>query len=130
MFGKIKKIFKTDNDSIETKIKELFCFLIDDYGFSFTKNDLGNLLDKNGRLVFYGPLYAYQIYNDRICINILYLVQRQDYNIFITDKYSKDQQYIHDGVEVPSDLAYDLVGFASKIKSEILSQKTICGKDF
>lgn len=34
----IKKLFKPPIDKMEQKVKELFRFLLDDYGFSFTKN--------------------------------------------------------------------------------------------
>ena len=128
MFNWIKKLFEPPIDKTELKIKDLFRFLFDDYGFSFAKVDLGNLVDKDGKLVFYGPLNAYQIYNDNLCINIVNLVQRGDYNIYITEKVSVDQHYIFDGSSLPSYLAYDLSLFSSQVKSELLRSKTICGK--
>ena len=125
----IKQLFKPPVDKTELIIKELFRFLFDDYGFSYVKTDLGNLVDKNGKIIFYGPLYAYQIYNDNLCINIVNLVQRDDYDIYITEKLSNDQHYIFDGLSLPSHLAHYLPLFASQVKSELLSSKTIFGKN-
>ena len=128
IFKWIKKLFEPPVDKTELKIKELFQFLLDDYGFSFVKNDLGNLVDKSGKIIFYGPLDAYQLYSDKLCINIVVLVQRFDRDIYITEKQSTDQHYIFDGMHLPSNLAYDLPLFASQIKSELLSSKTVFGK--
>lgn len=102
--------------------------MFDYYSFSFAKVDLGNLVDKNEKIIFYGPLIAYQIYNDNLCINIVNLVQRGDFDIYITEKASVDQHYIFDGLMLPSNLAYDLPLFASQVKSELSSNKTIFGK--
>ena len=125
----IKKLFEPGVDKTELRIKELFQFLFDDYGFSFVKNDLGNLVDKNGKILFYGPLYAYQIYNDNLCINIVNLVQVGDFDICITEEKSVDQHYIFDGLKLPSYLAYDLRLFAIQVRTELLNSKTIFGKN-
>ena len=124
----IQRLFKPPVDETELRIKELFQFLFDDYGFSYVKTDLGNLVDKSGKIIFYGPLDAYQLYNENLCINIVKLVQRGDYDIYITEKASDDQHYIFDGIHLPSNLAYDLPLFASQVKSELLNRKTIFGK--
>ena len=126
---RIKKLFEAPVDETESKIKELFQFMFDNYGFSFDKVNLGNLVDKDGNLIFYGPLYAYQIFNNNLCINIVNLVQRGDYDIYITEKQTFDQHYIFDGLKLPSKLAYDLPLFSNQIKTELLSCKTIFGKD-
>ena len=128
MINWIKRLFKPPVDKTELKIKELFQFLFDDYGFSYINTDLGNLVDKNGKLIFYGPLNAYQIYNDNLCINIVILVQRNDCDIYITEKQSVDQHYIFDGMSLSSSFAYNLPLFASQVKSELLDSKTIFGK--
>ena len=125
----IQRLFKPPVDETELRIKELFQFLIDVYGFSYVKTDLGNLVDKSGKIIFYGPLYAYQIFNNNLCINIVNLVQRDDYDIYITEKQTLDQHYIFDGLKLPSKLAYDLPLFSNQIKTELLSCKTIFGKD-
>lgn len=129
MFKCIKKLFEPPIDKTELEIKALFQFLMEDYGFAFVKTDLGNLVDKSGKLIFHGPLYAYQLYNDKLCINIVSLVQRGDYDIYITEKYSNDQHYIFDGLQLPSYLAYRRLEFANKIRSELLNTRTIFGKD-
>ena len=129
MINWIKRLFKPPVDKTELRIKELFQFLFDDYGFSYAKTDLGNLVDKSGKIIFYGPLYAYQIFNNNLCINIVNLVQRGDYDIYITEKQTFDQHYIFDGLKLPSKLAYDLPLFSNQIKTELLSCKTIFGKD-
>ena len=128
MMNWIKRLFKPPVDKTELKVKELFQFLFDDYGFSYINTDLGNLVDKNGKLIFYGPLNAYQIYNDNLCINIVILVQRNDCDIYITEKQSVDQHYIFDGMSLPSSFAYNLPLLASQVKSELLDSKTIFGK--
>lgn len=126
----IKKLFfEPPVDKTEMEIKALFQFLIDDYGFTFTKNDLGNLVDKNGKLIFYGPLLAYQLYNENLCINIVNLVQRGDYDIYMTEKCSNDQHYIFSGLKLPSYLAYRRQKFADEIKAELVKSGTIFGKN-
>ena len=125
----IKKLFKPPVDRTEIRIREQFQFMFDDYGFSFAKVDLGNLVDKNGKVIFYGPLVAYQIYNENLCINIVNLVQRGDFDIYMTEKVSADQHYILDGMMLPSNFAYDRTLFANQVKSELLSSKTIFGKN-
>ena len=123
----IKKLFEPAPDKIEVEIKELFSFLLANYNFTFIKTNLGDLVNENGKRIFYGPYNAYQIYNDRVCINIMYLVQRDDKEIYITEKQSDDQNYIHRGLQIPTYLAYDLNTFAAQIKSEVLNKKMICG---
>ena len=124
----IKKLFEPPIDRIEEEIKELFDFLFDDYGFQYVKIDLGNLVNRKGEIVFYGPLDAYQVYNDNLCINIVRLVQRNDYDIYITEKHSNDQHYIFNGMHLPTRFAYDLSSFANHIKSELSIGNTIFGK--
>ena len=89
VFNWLQKMFRIHEDRIEEVVKELFRFLLDDYGFHFAKSSLGDAVDQNGEFFFYGPLDAYCIYNERICINVLYLVQRQEYDIYITDAYKR-----------------------------------------
>ena len=124
----IKKLFEPPIDKTEFKIREVFRFLLDDYDFSFVKTDLGNLVDENDKIIFCGPLDVYQLYNDNLCINIVILVQRNDRDVYITEKQSANQHYIFDGMHLQSNLAYDLPLLASQIKSELLSSKTVFGK--
>lgn len=128
MFKWILKKKKSAVDKNEEMIKALFSFLLDDYGFHFARGDLGNAVDKNGNFIFYGPLEAYYVYNSNVCINILYLVQRQDYNIYITDAYKADQIYIINGVAVSDHLAYDLHSFSAEVKNSVLKHGEIYGR--
>lgn len=119
------KLFLSQQEKTEIQIKDIFSFLFNDYGFCFAKADLGDAVDKDGRFFFYGPLNAYFIYNQNVCINILYLVQRQDYEIFITDSHKKDQVYIRNGTKVSSELANDLNRFALEVKDSTASCREI-----
>ena len=47
----IKELFKPPVDRTEMRIREQFQFMFVDYGFSFDKVDLGNLVDKNGKVI-------------------------------------------------------------------------------
>ena len=113
--------------SFAEKLLERFDFLFKDYGFKLEKIDLGNAIDENGKFFFYGPVYCYYIYNDDVCINILNLVQRQDYNIYITKNKSDDQTYIRKGVSVEGEYAYNIGLFATYIKASIESTGEIYG---
>ena len=42
------------------------------------------MTDDEGKLIFYGPLVCYSFSNENICINFMYLFQRQDWYIIIT----------------------------------------------
>ena len=117
----IANLFKPTPDKIEERLLSLFDFLLNTYGFSYSKVELGNAVDKSGKFIFYGPLNAYQFYNENLCINILHLLQRDDYNVYITDKKSADQVFIKNGTEIPSELAYNLPSLADEIKQAVLS---------
>lgn len=127
MFRWLAPIVKPDSDNTEERLLNLFDFMLRDFGFSYAREELGNALDKDGNFIFYGPLNAYQFYNEKLCISILHLVQRDDYNVFITDKKSDDQVYIINGVEVPSRLAYDLPLFANELKESFLNGGDLYG---
>ena len=120
-------MFKSFVDKNEERILDLFQFLIENYGFSYAKGDLGDAVDERGEFFFYGPLKSYHIYNNHVCINILYLVQRQDFSIYITDGYRADQIYIRNGTEITSNMAYNLPLFAGKVRTSIENSGTICG---
>ncbi len=119
---------KSDTDKNEEMIKSLLSFLLTDYGFQYIKKDLGNAIDKNGKFFFYGPLYTYSIYNENVCINVLYLVQRQDFEIFITDTYKPNQIYIRNGTSVSDYLAYHFEEFAEEIKSNLIVKGEVYGR--
>lgn len=111
----------------EARLMKFLDFLISEYGFKFSKKELGNMVDENGKLVFYGPYNCYYFYNENVCINILNLVQRQDWFIYITKDVSFDQNKINKGLEIPNKYCYNLKLFASLIKNELERSNTICG---
>ena len=119
MFQWFKKLFQSEPDPVEERLLELFDFLLKEHGFVYSKEELGDAVDKNGKFSFCGPLNAYQFHNDNICISILHLVQRDDYNVYITDRQSTDQVYLLNSTEIPSRLAYDLPALAEEIKDDI-----------
>ena len=122
MFQWIANLFKPTPDKIEELLLSLFDFLLNTYGFSYSKEELGNAVDKSGNFIFHGPLNAYQFYNENLCINILHLVQRDDYNVYITDTKSADQVFIKNGTEIPSELAYNLPSLADEVKQAVLNR--------
>lgn len=120
-------MFNTSHDQTEENLQKLFDFLLNDYGFKFSKEMLEDATDKNGKFFFHGPLNLYQFYNENACINILHLVQRDDYNVYVTDKKSTDQTYIRNGVEAPSGLAYDHALLAKEIEKSVFNRGEIFG---
>ena len=130
MFKWITNLFKPAPDKIEERLLSLFDFLLNTYSFSYSKEELGNAVDKSGKFIFYGPLNAYQFYNENLCINILHLVQRDDYNVYITDKKSADQVFIINGIEIPSELAYHLPLFAEEVKKAVANHSELFGCSF
>lgn len=120
---KNKKLDKKD----ELLISQCFDFLFKKYHFSFAKNDLGNAVDQNGNFFFYGPVYCYSIYNSDICISILKLVQRQEYDIYITKDFSLDQSYIRGGVSVEDEYCYNWYLFSKHLKDELLETGNLFG---
>lgn len=121
-----KNWFKPAPDPVEERLLALFDFLLKEHGFVYSKEELGDAVDKNGKFSFCGPLNAYQFHNDNICISILHLEQRDDYNVYITDRQSSDQVYLLNGTEVPSRLAYDLPALAEEIK-DALARRELFG---
>ncbi|MBR3815561.1 MAG: hypothetical protein IKJ27_02415 [Clostridia bacterium] len=130
MFKWIANLFKPTPDKIEERLLSIFDFLLNTYGFSYSKVELGNAVDKSGKFIFYGPLNAYQFYNENLCINILHLVQRDDYDVYITCKKSADQVFIINGIEVPSELAYNLPLLAEKVKQAVANHSELYGCGF
>ena len=111
----------------EAEIKRLFVFLISEHNFEFSKAELGDAVDASGRFFFYGPVYSYALWNGKVCINILELVQRQDYNIYITKELTQHQPTIRSGIAVDGYDCYHWEAFAAKIKKELEEKGTICG---
>ena len=51
MFKWISNLFKPTPDKIEERLLSLFDFLMNTYGFSYSKEELGNAVDKNGKFI-------------------------------------------------------------------------------
>ena len=130
MFKWFANLFKPTPDKVEDRLLSLFDFLLNTYGFSYSKEGLGNAVDKSGKFIFYGPLNAYQFYNEKLCLNILHLVQRDDYNVYITDKKSSDQVLIINGTEIPSELAYNLPLLAEEVNYAVSNHSELYGYRF
>ena len=108
-------------------IMKYFGFLIKDYNFEFDKIELGDFKDENRKLIFYGPFNCYVIYNDTLCIDFMNLVQRQDWFITITKKFSLDQTYIKNGQKIDEKYCYNWELLSSIIKNNIEQRKEIFG---
>ena len=111
----------------ERKIMKHFSFLLTECKFKIDKLELGDMVDENGKLWFYGPYNCYYLYNDKVCINFLNLVQRHDWSIYITKEILSDQNLIKKGVEVPGELCYNWSKLALEIKKEITESNSIFG---
>ena len=113
----------------EPMLMKYFGFLLTEYNFKFDKLDLGNMVDENGKLIFYAPYNCYYFYNDKVCLNFLNLVQRQDWSVYITKDVFSDQISIKKGKALPSDLCYNFPLLALAIKDELLNHNSIYGFD-
>lgn len=111
----------------EKRLMKYFSFLLTEYQFKFDKLELGDMVDENGKLWFYGPYNCYYFYNDKVCINFMNLVQRQDWNVYITHEVFSDQNLIKKGEAVPGELCYNWLLLASVIKEELVKNNSIFG---
>ena len=111
----------------EKRLMKYFSFLLTEYQFKFDKLELGDMVDENGKLWFYGPYNCYYFYNDKVCINFINLVQRQDWEVYITHEVLSDQNLIKKGEEVPGKLCYNWVLLVSVIKEELANNNSIFG---
>ena len=111
----------------EKDLMKHFAFLLTEHNFKFDKLELGNRVDENGKLWFYGPYNCYYFYNDKVCVNFLNLVQRQDWNVYVTDEVLSDQNLIKKGKEVSEELCYNWSLLASTIRKELAESQTILG---
>ena len=85
------------------------------------------MVDETGKLWFYGPYNCYYFYNDKLCINFMNLVQRQDWYIYITKEVLDDQNLISKGKKVPRELWYNWTKLASVIKEELAKSNSLFG---
>lgn len=111
----------------EINLMKYFTFLLTDYKFKFDKLELGDMVDKTGKRLFYGPYNCYYFYNDKVCINFMNLVQRQDWDVYITEEVISDQNLIRKGKKVPTELCYNWSLLASAIKDEAAKSNSIFG---
>ena len=111
----------------ETNLMMYFTFLLTDYKFKFDKLELGDMVDETGKRWFYGPYNCYYFYNDKVCINFVNLVQRQDWDVYITEEVLSDQNLIRKGKKVPTELCYNWSLLASAIKDEAANSNSIFG---
>lgn len=111
----------------EKKLMKYFSFLLTEYQFKFDKLELGDMVDEDGKLWFYGPYNCYYFYKDKVCINFMNLVQRQDWEVYITHEVLSDQNLIKKGKEIPGNLCYNWLLLASAIKDELAKNNSIFG---
>lgn len=106
-------------DDREKDLMKNFSFLLTEYDFKFEKHEFGDKVDESGKLWFHGPFNGYYFYNDKVCINFMHLVQREDWYIYITKEVLADQNLIQRGEKVPETLWYDWPLLASVIKEKL-----------
>lgn len=111
----------------EKNLMKYFAFLLTEYGFQFDKLELGDLVDENGKRWFYGPYNCYYFYNDKVCVNFMNLVQRQDWNVYVTNGVLSDQNLIKKGKPMSGELCYNWSLLASAIREELAKSQTILG---
>ncbi len=115
-------------DPTEERILALFGFLTEDYDFQYRRTDLGNYTDRNGKLLFCGPYLAYSFYNSRFCLNILYLEQREDYGVTVTEAFCPDGKALEAGAALSDYYAYHLASLAAAVRA-VLRQNPELTKD-
>ena len=123
----LKNRFRPAPDPVEAQLLELFDFLLREHGFGYSKAELGNAVDENGKFIFYGPLTAYQFYSERVCMTVTHLVQRDDFCVYITERKSTDQVYLQKGTVVPSRLAYSFPALAAEVRDSVTECGTLFG---
>ena len=111
----------------EKDLMKHFAFLLTEHNFKFDKLELGDMVDENGKLWFYGPYNCYYFYNDKVCINFMNLVQRGDWCVYMTKEVLSDQNLINKGKEAPEELWYRWPLLAAAIKEELAKSNSIFG---
>lgn len=111
----------------EKNLMKYFSFLLTEHNFKFDKLELGDMVDESGRRLFYGPYNCYYFYNDKVCINFMHLVQRQDWYIYVTKEVLDDQNLINKGKKPPRELWYDWPWLVSVIKEELSKGNSLFG---
>lgn len=90
--------------NLAVQIKEIFRFMLIEYGFKYKHNTFKTAVNKNNKFWFYGPVEAYSFYNEEGCLTIFRLVQRDEWNLSVSRKYSNEQATLRDEI-------YDEDGF-------------------
>jgi len=106
-------------DPTEERLLALFGFLTEEYGFQYCRTNLGNYTDRKGKLLFYGPYIAYSFYNAHFCLNILYLEQRDDYSVTVTQAFRPDGKNMEAGSAVSDYYAYHLASLAAAVQAAL-----------
>jgi len=107
----------------ESLFLESFRYLLIDYGFSFSYLEFKNAVDENNKFFYYGPVYCGSLYNDDSCINFILLVQRGEWDVYLTEKFTKKQSEIRNG-------KYLSDGFKALKTFYSLEKKTISNSDY
>lgn len=71
------------------KIKDKFCFLLNEYGFSYSKQ----VFPKDLTGFFWGPMIAYSFYNAYGCFTIHHALQRNEWDYYVGN-FSSDQSIL------------------------------------
>lgn len=90
------KYLKWSGDHIPL-FKEHFGYLFNEYGFEFKMDKFKSAFTKEGKFFYHGPVHAYSLYNDKMCITFVYLMQRQEWDVYLNDVYTKSQTKIRSG---------------------------------
>ncbi len=106
----------------KTLFQEHFRFLLMNYNFKFKYTEFKNAVDKNDKFFYYGPVYCMSFNNDYGCINFILLVQRGEWDVYITDKETSKQSEIRKGRHL-SDGFKNLKSFSENDKNSIKSNR-------
>ena len=69
--------------------------------------------------MFCGPYLAYSFYNPRFCLNILYLEQREDFSVTVTEAFCPDGKALEAGAAVSDYYAYHLASLAAAVRAAL-----------
>lgn len=83
--------------TIKSFFKEQFSFLIDKYEFEYIYKSYNSAVNKENKFYFHGPMNAFSLYNKKGCITFFHLVQRDEWDVYVVDKYSESQADLKKG---------------------------------
>ncbi|MGE4319897.1 MAG: hypothetical protein AB7E61_00445 [Acholeplasmataceae bacterium] len=90
------KYLKWSGDQVP-QFNEYFGYLINEYGFNYAAKVYRSAVTEENKFFYHGPVNIHSLYNDDICINFVCLVQRQEWDVYITEEYQDNQAYIRSG---------------------------------